>query len=109
MSGRGRTESSTVHPSRERHMESVSGLKVLVTGAAMGLGKLFATRAVKERAAAVVLWDANEAALKETAPELEAAGGTIHYETVDVTSQARVADAAEQVRADVGTIHVLVN
>lgn len=90
-------------------MKSVSGLNVLVTGAAMGLGKLFATRAVKEGAAALVLWDANEAALKETAAELEAAGGTVHYETVDVTSPCRVAEAAEQVRASVGTIHVLFN
>jgi all-trans-retinol dehydrogenase (NAD+) len=90
-------------------MQSVKGLNVLVTGAAMGLGKLFATRAVKEGAAAVVLWDANEAALKETASELEAAGGTIHHGIVDVTSQARVAEAAEQVRASVGTIHVLFN
>lgn len=29
-------------------MQSVKGLNVLVTGAAMGLGKLFATNAVKE-------------------------------------------------------------
>lgn len=90
-------------------MQSVSGLNVLITGAAMGLGKLFASRAVKEGAAAVVLWDANEAALKETAAELEAAGITIHYETVDVTSQPRVAEAAEQIRASVGTIHVVFN
>jgi len=94
-------------------MQSVSGINVLVTGAAMGLGKLFATQAVKEGAAAVVLWDANEVALKETVAnleaELEAAGGTIHYATVDVTSQARVAEAAERVRADVGAIHVLFN
>ncbi|QUR68074.1 SDR family NAD(P)-dependent oxidoreductase [Mycobacterium spongiae] len=90
-------------------MQSVKGINVLVTGAAMGLGKLFATQAVKEGAAAVVLWDANEAALKETAAELEAAGGTVYYETVDVTSQDRVADAAERVRANVGTIQVLFN
>jgi all-trans-retinol dehydrogenase (NAD+) len=94
-------------------MQSVRGMNVLVTGGAMGLGKLFATRAVKEGAAAVVLWDANEAALKETAGELEAesqaAGGAIHYETVDVTSQDRVAEAAGRVRADVGAIHVLFN
>jgi NAD(P)-dependent dehydrogenase (short-subunit alcohol dehydrogenase family) len=94
-------------------MQSVKGTNVLVTGAAMGLGKLFATQAVKEGAAAVVLWDANEAALKETVTDLEAelesAGCTIHYETVDVTSQAGVAEAAERVRTDVGTIHVLFN
>ncbi|QLL07587.1 SDR family NAD(P)-dependent oxidoreductase [Mycobacterium vicinigordonae] len=90
-------------------MQSVSGLNVLVTGAAMGLGKLFATNAVKEGAASVVLWDANEAALKDTAAELEAAGGTVHYEVVDVTSQERVAEAAEQARKTVGTVQVLFN
>ncbi|GFG65488.1 hypothetical protein MKUB_29780 [Mycobacterium kubicae] len=90
-------------------MQSVSGTNVLVTGAAMGLGKLFATQAVKEGAAAVVLWDANEAALKETAAELEAAGGKVLYEAVDVTSQDRVTEAAERVRTDIGTIHVLFN
>ncbi|MBF6371108.1 short-chain dehydrogenase, partial [Nocardia puris] len=37
-------------------LETVAGKKVLVTGAAMGLGKLFAERAVREGAAAVVLW-----------------------------------------------------
>jgi short-subunit dehydrogenase len=75
----------------------------------MGLGKLFAVHAVREGAAAVILWDANETALKETATELEAAGGTIHYATVDVTSQTQVAEAAAQVRGDVGTVHVLFN
>ncbi|MCW1958569.1 MAG: SDR family NAD(P)-dependent oxidoreductase [Mycobacterium sp.] len=90
-------------------MESVRGSNVLITGAAMGLGKLFATNAVKEGAAAVVLWDANKSALKETAAELEAAGGTIHYEVIDVTSQARVAAAADRVRSEVGSIHVLFN
>lgn len=90
-------------------MQSVRGANVLITGAAMGLGKLFAVNAVKEGAATVVLWDANETALKETAVELEAVGGTIHYDIVDVTSRDRVAEAAERVRADVGTIHVLFN
>lgn len=90
-------------------MQSVTGMNVLVTGAAMGLGKLFATRAVEEGAAAVVLWDADETALKETVVALEALGGTIHHETVDVSSQSRVTDAAERVRATVGTIHVLFN
>jgi len=90
-------------------MHSVQGLNVLITGAAMGLGKLFAVNAVREGAAAVVLWDANEAALKETAAELAAAGGTIRSEVVDVTSRDRVAEAAERVRAELGAIQVLFN
>jgi len=90
-------------------MQSVRGTNVVVTGAAMGLGKLFASNAVKEGAATVILWDANESALKETAAELEAAGGTIQFEVVDVTSPDRVAAAAERVRDDIGTVHVLFN
>ncbi|MCB1288355.1 MAG: SDR family NAD(P)-dependent oxidoreductase, partial [Mycobacterium sp.] len=96
-------------------MKSVAGMNVLVTGAAMGLGKLFATRAVEEGAAAVVLWDANETALQQTAAELESLGGAahhgtvVHQQTVDVTSSDRVATAAERVRDEVGTTHVLFN
>src|SRR4051794_30937323 len=75
----------------------------------MGLGKLFATTAVNEDAASVVLWDINEGALKDTAAELEAAGGTVHTYVVDVSSAESIAKAAELVRTEVGTIHVLIN
>jgi short-subunit dehydrogenase len=90
-------------------VKSVAGKNVLVTGAAMGLGKLFATKAVQEKAAAVVLWDLNEVALKETAVELEALGGTVHTAVVDVSSAEAVAEAAAGARQSVGTIHVLFN
>lgn len=90
-------------------LNSVAGKKVLITGAAMGLGKLFADRAIREGAAAVVLWDINETALAETAAEFTAAGGTVHTYTVDVADRDAIAAAAEAVRADVGDIDVLVN
>lgn len=90
-------------------MKSVEGKIVLVTGAAMGLGKLFATTAVKEQAAHVVLWDVNESALKDTAAELEAEGGTVSTYVVDVSSAEAVATAADAVRSEVGDVHVLIN
>jgi all-trans-retinol dehydrogenase (NAD+) len=90
-------------------MKNVAGKNVLVTGAAMGLGKLFAATAVDEGAASVVLWDINEGALKDTAAELEAAGGTVHTYVVDVSSADSIGKAAELVRQEVGTVHVLVN
>ena len=90
-------------------MKSVEGKIVLVTGAAMGLGKLFAATAVRENAAHVVLWDINDGALKDTAAELEAAGGTVSTYVVDVSSQEAVATAADAVRAEVGDVHVLIN
>lgn len=90
-------------------MKTVAGKKVLITGAAMGMGRLYAQHAVEEQAAAVVLWDINETALKETVAELEAAGGTVHSYLVDVGDQARIAEAAAQVRAEVGDPDVVFN
>ncbi|WP_280417975.1 SDR family NAD(P)-dependent oxidoreductase [Nocardia carnea] len=90
-------------------LDTVAGKKVLITGAAMGLGKLFAEQAVREGAAAVVLWDVNETALRATAAELSAISGAIHSHTVDISDREAVAAAAESVRVDVGDIDVLVN
>jgi all-trans-retinol dehydrogenase (NAD+) len=90
-------------------MKSVAGKTVLVTGAAMGLGKLFARTAVQEQAAAVVLWDINESALKDTAAELEADGGTVFTYVVDVSSADAVEASAALVRKEVGDVHNVVN
>ncbi|MGK8522874.1 SDR family NAD(P)-dependent oxidoreductase [Nocardia asteroides] len=90
-------------------LDTVAGKRVLVTGAAMGLGKLFAERAVREGAAAVVLWDIDEAAVKRTAAELTGRGGAIHHHVVDVASPEAIAEAAASVREQVGGIDILVN
>ncbi|MFI5540242.1 SDR family NAD(P)-dependent oxidoreductase [Nocardia sp. NPDC051900] len=90
-------------------LDTVAGKRVLVTGAAMGLGKLFAERAVREGAAAVVLWDINEAALKETAAELTGRGSAVHHHVVDVASAESITEAAASVREQVGGIDILVN
>ncbi|MEV6392930.1 SDR family NAD(P)-dependent oxidoreductase [Nocardia xishanensis] len=90
-------------------LDTVAGKKVLVTGAAMGLGKLFAERAVREGAAAVVLWDVNEVALKGTAVELAGRGSRIHEFVVDVSDRDAIAAAAAAVRDEVGDIDILVN
>ncbi|MEV4128196.1 SDR family NAD(P)-dependent oxidoreductase [Nocardia sp. NPDC049707] len=90
-------------------LDTVADKKVLVTGAAMGLGKQFAERAVREGAAAVVLWDVNESALKETAVELSGRGVAIHHYVVDVSAQEAISEAAAAVRAEVGDIDILIN
>lgn len=90
-------------------LETVAGKRVLVTGAAMGLGKLFAEKAVAEGADAVVLWDVNEIALRDTAAQLTAAGGKVHQYVVDVSSPDSIRESAEAVRKEVGGIDILVN
>ena len=92
-------------------MKSVAGKTVLVTGAAMGMGRLFVERAIAEHAAAVLLWDDNAEALAQTLAELEATDSATRltaYE-IDVTDLATVEATAAEVLADVGAVDVLVN
>lgn len=90
-------------------MQSINGKKVLITGAAMGMGKIYAQLAVEEGAAAVVLWDINQQALDATAAELKARGGKVHTYIVDVSNKDATVAAAEKVKSEVGAIDVLFN
>ena len=93
-------------------MKSVKGKHVVVTGAAMGMGRLFAERAIAEEAAAVVLWDVDEAALNRTLAELaELTEGPAEVSgyIVDVGDAEAGADTAAAVLDEVGRVDVLIN
>lgn len=93
-------------------MKTIENKKVLITGAAMGMGKLYAQLAAAEEAADIVLWDINEAALEETARELRkgsASAVRVHTYVVDVSRQDAIEEAAERVRTEVGDIEILFN
>jgi short-subunit dehydrogenase len=90
-------------------IHTVAGRKILITGAAMGMGKIYAQLAVKENAGAVVLWDINQAELDKTVAELKALGGAIFAYVVDVSRLESITAAAEKVRKDVGDIEILFN
>ena len=70
---------SIVHAARAVHAcddgrmaRTVRGARVLITGAASGMGRLYAERAVREGARAVVLWDRDAAALTALTDALRA-------------------------------------
>ena len=89
---------------------SAAGRTVLITGAAMGMGRLYAERAVREGAAHVILWDRNAEALAATAADLRSLGSSaVHLHALDVSSLAEVTAAAERVRADGRIPDVLIN
>lgn len=90
-------------------MKSVEGKNVLITGAAMGMGRLFAERAIVEHAAAVVLLDVDEATLNDTLDELADGASEVSGYIVDVSDADAVADTAAAVLDEVGRIDVLVN
>jgi NAD(P)-dependent dehydrogenase (short-subunit alcohol dehydrogenase family) len=88
---------------------SVRGSTVLVTGAAMGMGRLYAERAVREGASAVVLWDIDAAALDTTAAALAGRGTAVSAHPVDISSLEQVQAAAAEVLAANGAPDVLIN
>lgn len=112
---------------------TVRGARILITGAASGMGALYARKAVAEGARAVVLWDRDGAALERLATELRAwmidnrpgaawsapvrspssAAGppetAIYPYVIDLTELGAIAQSAQAVRRDVGVIDILIN
>lgn len=89
--------------------DSLRGKRVLVTGAAAGIGKATAVRFAHE-GARVTGWDVkadNAAAAWET--ELRAMSAEARFAAVDVTDAAAVESAVTAIVADWGGIDVLVN
>lgn len=91
-------------------LESVRGMRVLITGAAQGMGAIFARMAAAEGAQSMFLWDIKEELLQRTADELRQQHPqvAIHAQVVDLSSRAPIERAAEKVRHH-GEVQVLIN
>lgn len=90
-------------------IDKLTGSTVLITGAAMGMGKLYAHLAVKDGATHVVLWDINAEQLQETANELRGSGSEIHTQVVDLSRLESIEEAAEVLRDGIGAPDILIN
>ena len=91
---------------------TVRGARVLITGAAGGMGRMYAERAVAEHAASVTLWDIDGATLARTVDEIGAVsqGRTrVQSYVVDVADLGAIAKTAQRVRREVGNPDVLIN
>lgn len=86
----------------------LDGRVALVTGSSTGIG-LAVARGLAQAGATVVLNARNAARLNDAAGALRAEGLTAHTKAFDVTDAAAVDAAIEQIEAEVGPIHVLVN
>ena len=89
-------------------MQTLAGKRVLITGAASGIGKALAVRVAAERAA-LILVDVDEALLAETAAELAGQGARVQAHALDVTDLSRISGLGEVVHREGGPIDVLVN
>lgn len=90
----------------------LDGRRILITGAARGMGLLIARRAAA-RGAHAAMWDRDAAALPGAEAEVRAARRSpeqrVVSDIVDVGDSAAVAAAAERLRSLFGAVEVLVN
>jgi all-trans-retinol dehydrogenase (NAD+) len=90
-------------------MSDFKGKKVLVTGAAMGLGRLISLRVLELGAELVVMWDYNAEAMDKTASELRERGYRVETQVVDVSSLDSIREAAALTLAQIGAVDILFN
>jgi short-subunit dehydrogenase len=88
-------------------VQTIQGKRVLVTGAASGIGKAIAQRFARD-GAHMILLDLNEAALGEAARAMAGAASVSTYRA-DVTDTAGLHAVRDCIHADGGPIDVLVN
>ncbi|WP_336657480.1 MULTISPECIES: SDR family oxidoreductase [unclassified Leucobacter] len=87
----------------------VTGSTVLITGAARGMGELYARRAVKEGAAALALWDVDRDRAEELAAELDGPRCRVRAYVVDVSDREAIREAAQRTADELGAPDVVIN
>ena len=89
-------------------MKELAGKRVLVTGAASGIGRCTALELARE-GANLLLVDVDDAGLGEVAGDVEALGVEAHFFRVDVSDWEQVKSLADTVHARWGALDVLIN
>lgn len=87
---------------------SLEGKVAIVTGGAMGMGEA-TTRLFAEAGASVLLADRNEEVGHQVAAEIRAAGGTVVFHAVDISSSPGVKDMVKAAVNHFGRLDVAVN
>lgn len=90
-------------------MTEIAGKTALITGGAMGMGRLLAETLARDGARKLVLWDINEEQLAEAKDVIEGFGAEVFTYVIDITDRDKVRETAKKVKEDVGHIDILVN
>ena len=92
-------------------MFTINNKTVLITGAAMGMGKLYALKAAQEKAKQIILWDIQESQLRETVNLLKSKGANVAGTVVDLSQLESIKEVALATKSLPGFsgIDVLIN
>ena len=88
---------------------ALKGKTVLITGASRNMGRDAAIAFARERANVAICTSAKMTQLNEVAAECRALGAQVVAEQCDVADGASVNAFVEKVRAELGTVHVVLN
>ena len=88
-------------------MNNLKGKRVLITGAASGIGKIMG-RIVLQKGAELIIWDINQPKIDETVSEFSKLG-TVHGYQLDVSNLEQLHKTAALVLNNIGTVDVLIN
>ena len=86
----------------------IQGNVVLITGAASGIGKLMGKKVLEKGAAALVVWDINEAAVRATVEEFSSLGHVYGFRA-DISSPESIDEAYAATKKACGRIDILIN
>lgn len=89
-------------------MKAWKGKRVLITGAAAGIGRAVAER-LGARGAELILTDRDEGPLSAATAAIRRAGSTAEHQVLDVTSGASILQVRDAIHSRGGPIDVLVN
>lgn len=90
-------------------MKTLAGKRVLITGAARGLGRALALRLAKENCQLALL-DCEESGLTQTARLVTEAGApSASIFACDLTKPEQISESVQRIRAEIGSLEVLVN
>ncbi|MDX1452442.1 MAG: SDR family oxidoreductase [Oleiphilaceae bacterium] len=89
-------------------MRDFAAKTVVITGAGSGIGRSLAQK-FAAKGAFLAISDVNEAAVRDTADEISAAGGRVAYWQLDVADKAAVYRHAEQVQQEFGRVDIVIN
>lgn len=93
----------------------IQGNNILITGGASGIGRLMGRMAIEKGAAAVIVWDINDANIQKVCSEHEELSASTGSNTrvlgrkVDVSDNEAVKAAYSDVVAQLGKVDILVN
>jgi NAD(P)-dependent dehydrogenase (short-subunit alcohol dehydrogenase family) len=88
--------------------DRLNGKRIMITGAAQGIGYAIAEAAARE-GAALLLLDRDGDMLAPAVKALQAQGARVTSHVADITDAAEIARAVEKAKAEIGTINALVN